>query len=421
MDTPATDDLDETQLARIGVTVAHPFGDVPAPLTEWIAHGPGARPKVRPVAAWDWATGRPLPITAIPFRYRNTIASRRWLAVTGQPSPWAQLPPEVPPEPSRAGGWFHRAWRRLVPPPSAPRSPLPTASPTALLATGPVAACALSADGQTIVAAGWEAELRWWRNGGRAAAQQLPGPPGITSCAMSADGSTVVACGADGAVWCWDGATARRRHRLPGATDWVLACAVSADGALIAATGETGIVWVWDGRTGTLRHRLPGHDGPGVDCGVSADGAIIGSVGADGTARVWQATTGAVQWVGRDPLWGTDLTACAVDPTGQRMVVTGATMSMLVDTQLGTDQGVAGELAAVRSQFSADGQLVLTVGRDGWVELRDDCLEPRTHWVVDDRLTGGAIAAGGAGLVISGNHGLYWYATAPVPPQPEIG
>ncbi|HEX6682758.1 MAG TPA: hypothetical protein VF062_08185 [Candidatus Limnocylindrales bacterium] len=53
------------------VVIAHPFGDLEVPLTEWMRIGPGPRPGVRPVSASSRTSGKPLPLSVIPAAYRN--------------------------------------------------------------------------------------------------------------------------------------------------------------------------------------------------------------------------------------------------------------------------------------------------------------------------------------------------------------
>ena len=63
------------------VTIAHNWGDTEVTLSHWIAHGPGPRWRVRPIAARDRRTGATLPLRTIPLMYRNTPFSRlliRW-------------------------------------------------------------------------------------------------------------------------------------------------------------------------------------------------------------------------------------------------------------------------------------------------------------------------------------------------------
>ena len=59
------------------VVISHPFGDIEVPLAVWIATGPGPRPLVLPVQARSRSTGQPLPLSVIPFQYRNDEKSRQ--------------------------------------------------------------------------------------------------------------------------------------------------------------------------------------------------------------------------------------------------------------------------------------------------------------------------------------------------------
>lgn len=72
------------------VVIGHPFGDVEVPLAVWIATGPGPRPGVRPLQARSRSTGQPLPLSAIPVRYRNNWQSRLAIRLGLLDDPWAQ-------------------------------------------------------------------------------------------------------------------------------------------------------------------------------------------------------------------------------------------------------------------------------------------------------------------------------------------
>lgn len=74
----------------INVLLAHPHGDIIVSLDVWIAHGPGERPGLRPVAAYDSRTGATLLLKRIPLRYRNTLCSRVLIALKLLPAPWPQ-------------------------------------------------------------------------------------------------------------------------------------------------------------------------------------------------------------------------------------------------------------------------------------------------------------------------------------------
>jgi hypothetical protein len=72
------------------VVVGHPFGDVEVPLADWVAIGPGPRPYVRPLRARSRSTGQPVPLSAIPLRYRNDEQSRQAIQDGLFEDPWPQ-------------------------------------------------------------------------------------------------------------------------------------------------------------------------------------------------------------------------------------------------------------------------------------------------------------------------------------------
>ena len=75
------------------VTIGHPSGDVEVPLAVWIATGPGRRPFVRPLQARSRSTGRDLPLSVIPLRYRNDEQSRQAIQEGLLDNPWPEANP----------------------------------------------------------------------------------------------------------------------------------------------------------------------------------------------------------------------------------------------------------------------------------------------------------------------------------------
>ncbi|MFJ9518491.1 hypothetical protein ACIRPK_09530 [Kitasatospora sp. NPDC101801] len=90
--------------ADVMVLIEHPAGDVACPLARWIKLGPGPRPYLRPSRAWSASTGEELPLTLIPFRYRNTRAARQAIRDGRIPDPWpgAWSPPSQQEEDGRS-------------------------------------------------------------------------------------------------------------------------------------------------------------------------------------------------------------------------------------------------------------------------------------------------------------------------------
>jgi len=88
--------VSEDEYDDICVTVAHPWGDVGFPLSEWVAHAP-ARPLVSIVAAKRYSTGDPVDLAEIPLEYHNTWKSRRLQRLGQLPTPWGPPPDDGQP------------------------------------------------------------------------------------------------------------------------------------------------------------------------------------------------------------------------------------------------------------------------------------------------------------------------------------
>ncbi|GIF07979.1 hypothetical protein [Actinoplanes siamensis] len=87
--------IDRSEFDDITVTVAHPWGDLETPLTEWAANGPGRdRPFIPIVAATRRSTGERVSLDEIPAEYHNTRATRQMQREGLLPSPWGPPPEE---------------------------------------------------------------------------------------------------------------------------------------------------------------------------------------------------------------------------------------------------------------------------------------------------------------------------------------
>ncbi|GLY06293.1 hypothetical protein [Actinoplanes sp. NBRC 101535] len=87
--------IDRSEFDDVIVTVAHPWGDIDATLTEWASRGPGARPLVTIVRARRRSTGRPVSLEEIPLEYHNTRHSRTLQREGRLPTPWGPPPDDV--------------------------------------------------------------------------------------------------------------------------------------------------------------------------------------------------------------------------------------------------------------------------------------------------------------------------------------
>lgn len=74
----------------VEVLLVHPHGALWIPLDEWIQIGPGKRSLLSPCSVRRSDTQEPLPLTRIPFRYRNNVLSRFFVSIRLLPSPWSE-------------------------------------------------------------------------------------------------------------------------------------------------------------------------------------------------------------------------------------------------------------------------------------------------------------------------------------------
>jgi hypothetical protein len=79
------------EYSDILVVIEHPYATAEVPLDDWMETGPGYRPLLRPVGARDRRTGKPLPLSVIPLRYRNNFLSRLLIALGLMKNPWGHL------------------------------------------------------------------------------------------------------------------------------------------------------------------------------------------------------------------------------------------------------------------------------------------------------------------------------------------
>jgi WD40 repeat protein len=252
-----------------------------------------------------------------------------------------------------------------------------------------VSACAISADGSTIVSMAGDTILKIWDADTGAerftlSSHELPG----NSCAISNDGSVVASATWDGVLKIWDARTGVERLSIKADTQPLYRCALSGDGSMVVTASKDKLLKIWDTNTGVERRALVGHERSVTGCDISADGSTIVSTSSEGAINIWDANTGALRFtIGAyeavetfNPAAHLTFTAvpsallsCAISDDGSTIVAALPNSTLKVwDARTGEErcilEGHAGWIE--NCAISADGRLIVSASNDktlrGW-------------------------------------------------------
>jgi WD40 repeat protein len=250
-------------------------------------------------------------------------------------------------------------------------------------------ACAMSADGATIVSMARDATLKIWDADTGAERFTLSGHKVVGNCcAISADGAVVASATWDGVLKIWDASTGSEIISIQAHNASIYGCALSLDGAMVVTASKDRTVKIWDAYTGKARLVLEGHERAVTGCDITGNGASVVSTSPDGTVRLWDVHTGKPRFILRayeamdmDNL-AADLTftaeasallSCAISADGSTLVSTLPNGTLKVwEADAGMERFVLeGHSGWVQScAISADGQLIVSAANDktikGW-------------------------------------------------------
>lgn len=117
-------------------------------------------------------------------------------------------------------------------------------------------------------------------------------PPGIVGLSISRDGNTLVSAGADGNIRFWDVVTGQVRRTLTGHSNALYRAIFSPDEKLLASSSRDTTARIWDVATGQELHALTGYRCAVKSVAFSPDGKTLASVGNDGVLKLWDVKTG---------------------------------------------------------------------------------------------------------------------------------
>jgi WD40 repeat protein len=154
---------------------------------------------------------------------------------------------------------------------------------------GPLAAIAISADGQRLAIA-HPSNVMVLNTASGEVIQKLP-PAKIDCLAFSDDGRALATAGEGGTIQTWDLASGQLTKTIPG-TDKITALRFGRGGMTLASASGKGSVSLWELETGTLRLQLKKHSAAVNAIAFSADGNLLATGGDDRSVIIWETATG---------------------------------------------------------------------------------------------------------------------------------
>jgi WD40 repeat protein len=228
--------------------------------------------------------------------------------------------------------------------------------------------------GTLVAAGGANGATRVWdgRTGATVAALPPRTQGGVVDIAPGARPAQLVLASTDGIARVWDfraqGAEALLQLR-PGHTNHLTSVDTAGTrGFFVLTASEDTTARVSDGDRGRQLTVLAGHTAPVVRAELAGDGRTAVTASLDGTARVWDpGIRPELEPSGREP--PTDPALVARSPDG---TVTATAEDEVVVLEDGARHELRGHTAAVNAvDFSPDGELLVTAGRDGDARVWD--------------------------------------------------
>jgi WD40 repeat protein/tetratricopeptide (TPR) repeat protein len=182
--------------------------------------------------------------------------------------------------------------------------------------------------------------------------------------ALTSETQFAATAGPSGAIDLWETGTGTLRRTFEGHWAGVNGLAFSRDGSVLVSVSDDGSARLWNTRTGSQEAALYDHLGPVTAVGFTHDGERFATAGADGRIVLWDARTRKKLLTLADERGAS--TKLSFNATGGLLAATRQSWIQFWDPINGREQGhVAHTARALDVDFSPDGRLIASVGKDG--------------------------------------------------------
>lgn len=247
---------------------------------------------------------------------------------------------------------------------------------------GPVAAVAVSPDGNRIAVARFSAvEIR--DSASMKVVRVLKDFPGkVNSVEFSSDGSRLIAGSGIGGLYgqasLWTVNDGKRVAVFEGHRDAMYDAVLNRNQSVLATASYDKKIILWDVATGKELRTLLGHNGAVFDLDFSPDGTIVASASADQTVKLWQVSTGVRLDTLSQPL--KDQYVVRFSPDGRHVVAGGLDNRIRVWKVVSKTKPqinplvyarIAAEGSIIQLGFSPDGSRLVSIADDQTMKLWD--------------------------------------------------
>jgi WD40 repeat protein len=237
---------------------------------------------------------------------------------------------------------------------------------------GEVHTVAISPDGKTLVAGGFDNKITNWQLDTKALLHPffyLNSPyshSGFVSClAFSQDRKILASASGDKTIRLWGGYTGKIKRTLNGHLDTVWSVAISPDGQTLVSGSADKTIRLWSLCSSEQPRILSGHSNWVTSLAISPDGNTLASGSTDGTIKLWNLHNGELVRTMDGQLTG--ILSVAISPDGQ--IIASGSMKAVKLWNIHTGKLIQSLPGCSPVAFSADGQTLVTGSNGGTIKI----------------------------------------------------